>query len=199
MPFACGSSLCFLSRRKLSLTSCHLMDEIVSNSLFYPLFFHPVSSHTDFILWSWTQAWFRTVSWFRPSHVLGWKRQARFLDHLILVMSIFSTFPPLTEVSLSFFWHSDMLTCSQMLTCSHSFHSLKGFYDLLLLLAPTYMYDSWRVAATYYNIRFGMKTVAYKGLESGDREVVSHVVRKNKVPHLSLVVFCLGFSFCVCF
>jgi 4-hydroxyphenylpyruvate dioxygenase len=34
-------------------------------------------------------------------------------------------------------------------------------------------------AATYYCIRFGFKHVAYKGLETGSREVASHVIKQN--------------------
>jgi len=36
-------------------------------------------------------------------------------------------------------------------------------------------------AATYYIARLGFESVAYRGLENGHRETVSHVVRKNKI------------------
>jgi len=36
-------------------------------------------------------------------------------------------------------------------------------------------------AASFYQSRFGFKKIAYKGLETGDRKVVSHVVRANKI------------------
>eukprot|EP01137_Pigoraptor_chileana_P010723 Opistho-2@60670 len=36
-------------------------------------------------------------------------------------------------------------------------------------------------AATYYCTRFGFEPLGYRGLETGDREVVSHVIRKNNV------------------
>ncbi|KAI3639473.1 hypothetical protein MIR68_002488 [Amoeboaphelidium protococcarum] len=36
-------------------------------------------------------------------------------------------------------------------------------------------------AASYYCTRFGFEHVGYRGLETGDRDVVSHVVQKNKV------------------
>jgi len=36
-------------------------------------------------------------------------------------------------------------------------------------------------AATYYTTRFGFHHLGYKGLETNDREEVSHVIRKNKV------------------
>ncbi len=36
-------------------------------------------------------------------------------------------------------------------------------------------------AASFYTSRFGFEYLAYKGLETGEREVVSHVVSKNKI------------------
>jgi 4-hydroxyphenylpyruvate dioxygenase len=36
-------------------------------------------------------------------------------------------------------------------------------------------------AASYYTTRFGFKHIAYRGLETGSRSVVSHVVRLNNV------------------
>jgi 4-hydroxyphenylpyruvate dioxygenase len=36
-------------------------------------------------------------------------------------------------------------------------------------------------AATYYSIRFGCKSVAYQGLETGSRDVVTHVVSLNNI------------------
>lgn len=38
-----------------------------------------------------------------------------------------------------------------------------------------------RQAASYYTSRFGFEYLAYQGLETGERNVVSHVVRKNKI------------------
>jgi 4-hydroxyphenylpyruvate dioxygenase len=36
-------------------------------------------------------------------------------------------------------------------------------------------------AASYYCTRFGFQRVAYRGLETGDRNVVSHVVKQDKI------------------
>lgn len=36
-------------------------------------------------------------------------------------------------------------------------------------------------AATYYNTRFGFKTVAYRGLETGSRQVSTWVIQQNKI------------------
>lgn len=36
-------------------------------------------------------------------------------------------------------------------------------------------------AASYYSTRFGLKHIAYQGLETGHRDIVSHVVRLNSV------------------
>ena len=36
-------------------------------------------------------------------------------------------------------------------------------------------------AATYYCVRLGFKEVGYKGLETGSRQIVAHVVQQNKV------------------
>lgn len=36
-------------------------------------------------------------------------------------------------------------------------------------------------AASFYCTRFGFERVAYRGLETNDREVVSHVVRQDKI------------------
>lgn len=44
-----------------------------------------------------------------------------------------------------------------------------------------YWVGNAKQAASYYTTRFGFEYVAYKGLETKEREVVSHVVRKNKV------------------
>ena len=38
-----------------------------------------------------------------------------------------------------------------------------------------------RQAASYYCARFGFQLVAYRGLETGSRDVATHVVRQNKV------------------
>ncbi|XP_051891510.1 4-hydroxyphenylpyruvate dioxygenase isoform X2 [Pristis pectinata] len=36
-------------------------------------------------------------------------------------------------------------------------------------------------AAAYYNNKFGFEALAYKGLETGSREVVSHAIRQDKI------------------
>lgn len=36
-------------------------------------------------------------------------------------------------------------------------------------------------SASFYCTRFGFKRVAYKGLETGSRNVVSHVIKKNNI------------------
>lgn len=36
-------------------------------------------------------------------------------------------------------------------------------------------------AASYYISRMGFQPLAYKGLETGSRKLVSHVVQQNKV------------------
>lgn len=36
-------------------------------------------------------------------------------------------------------------------------------------------------AASFYCTRFGFERVAYRGLETNDRQVVSHVVRQDKI------------------
>jgi len=37
------------------------------------------------------------------------------------------------------------------------------------------------VAATYYCVRLGFEPVGYKGLETGDRSIVSHAIRQDGV------------------
>ena len=44
-----------------------------------------------------------------------------------------------------------------------------------------YWVGNAKQAASYYTTRFGFEYLAYKGLETGIRDVVSHVVIKNKV------------------
>ena len=36
-------------------------------------------------------------------------------------------------------------------------------------------------AASFYTTRFGFEEFAYRGLETGSREVVSHAVRQNRI------------------
>jgi 4-hydroxyphenylpyruvate dioxygenase len=36
-------------------------------------------------------------------------------------------------------------------------------------------------AASYYCTRFGFEQVAYRGLETGHRDVVSHVIRQDRI------------------
>eukprot|EP00128_Syssomonas_multiformis_P003824 Colp12_sorted_trinity150504_noHs@24322 len=36
-------------------------------------------------------------------------------------------------------------------------------------------------AATYYCTRFGFEPVGYRGLETGDRDICTHVVRQNEI------------------
>lgn len=36
-------------------------------------------------------------------------------------------------------------------------------------------------AASYYTTRFGFKEIAYRGLETGERNIVSHVLRQDKI------------------
>jgi len=45
----------------------------------------------------------------------------------------------------------------------------------------TFWVGNAKQAASYYTTRFGFEYFAYKGLETGDRNVVTHVVRKNKI------------------
>lgn len=45
----------------------------------------------------------------------------------------------------------------------------------------TFWVGNAKQAASYYTTRFGFEYFAYKGLETGDRQVVTHVVRKNKI------------------
>ena len=41
-------------------------------------------------------------------------------------------------------------------------------------------------AADWYNARMGFRTVAYRGLETGDRDVVSYVLKQGEVRHTTL-------------
>ncbi|XP_072909703.1 4-hydroxyphenylpyruvate dioxygenase isoform X2 [Hemitrygon akajei] len=45
----------------------------------------------------------------------------------------------------------------------------------------TFWVGNAKQAASYYCTRFGFEALAYKGLETGSREVVSHAVRQNKI------------------
>lgn len=42
-------------------------------------------------------------------------------------------------------------------------------------------------AASYYCDKMGFEPMAYKGLETGSREVVSHVIRQDKVCGLDIL------------
>ncbi len=42
-------------------------------------------------------------------------------------------------------------------------------------------------AADWYCMKFGMRKIAYRGLETGSRDAVTHVVRNNKVRGVSRV------------
>ncbi|KAI8865782.1 4-hydroxyphenylpyruvate dioxygenase, partial [Ramicandelaber brevisporus] len=44
----------------------------------------------------------------------------------------------------------------------------------------TFWVSNAKQAATFYTTRLGFKAAAYRGLETGHRDVVTHVVRKNK-------------------
>eukprot|EP00011_Vannellida_sp_DIVA3-517-6-12_P009493 CAMPEP_0114612326 /NCGR_PEP_ID=MMETSP0168-20121206/4565_1 /TAXON_ID=95228 ORGANISM="Vannella sp., Strain DIVA3 517/6/12" /NCGR_SAMPLE_ID=MMETSP0168 /ASSEMBLY_ACC=CAM_ASM_000044 /LENGTH=384 /DNA_ID=CAMNT_0001823309 /DNA_START=42 /DNA_END=1196 /DNA_ORIENTATION=+ len=50
-----------------------------------------------------------------------------------------------------------------------------GFDHIRFIVGNAYQ------AATYYTARFGFKRVAYRGLETGHRDVVSHVLQQNDV------------------
>lgn len=45
----------------------------------------------------------------------------------------------------------------------------------------TFWVGNAKQAASFYVTRFGMRRIAYQGLETGNRHVVSHVVQKNKI------------------
>ncbi|OTF83350.1 4-hydroxyphenylpyruvate dioxygenase-like protein, partial [Euroglyphus maynei] len=45
----------------------------------------------------------------------------------------------------------------------------------------TYIVGNAKQAATYYCVHMGFKPLAYKGLETGSRDVVSHVVKQNDI------------------
>ncbi|XP_038669892.1 4-hydroxyphenylpyruvate dioxygenase [Scyliorhinus canicula] len=45
----------------------------------------------------------------------------------------------------------------------------------------TFWVGNAKQAATYYCNKFGFEPVAYKGLETGNRDVVTHVIRQNKI------------------
>lgn len=45
----------------------------------------------------------------------------------------------------------------------------------------TYIVGNAKQAATYYCVHMGFKPYAYKGLETGSRDIVSHVVKQNKI------------------
>ena len=43
----------------------------------------------------------------------------------------------------------------------------------------TFWVGNAKQAASYYTTRFGFEYLAYKGLETGERKVASHVVRNH--------------------
>lgn len=45
----------------------------------------------------------------------------------------------------------------------------------------TFWVGNAKQAASYYTSKFGFEYLAYKGLETGERNVVSHAIKKNKV------------------
>lgn len=45
----------------------------------------------------------------------------------------------------------------------------------------TFWVGNAKQAASYYCTKFGFEALAYKGLETGSREVVSHAIRQNKI------------------
>jgi 4-hydroxyphenylpyruvate dioxygenase len=51
----------------------------------------------------------------------------------------------------------------------------------------TFWVGNAKQAAAYYTSRFGFEYLAYKGLETGERKVASHVIRNNQG---STFVFC---------
>lgn len=56
-------------------------------------------------------------------------------------------------------------------------------YLTLLINSSLYTKDSMIIlqAASFYCDKMGFEPLAYKGLETGSREVVSHVIRQDKV------------------
>ena len=55
-------------------------------------------------------------------------------------------------------------------------------------------------AASFYCTRFGFEPFVYKGLETGSREIASHVVKQNKVSNhpLTLKNQALNYEFVQC-
>ncbi|XP_027200319.2 4-hydroxyphenylpyruvate dioxygenase [Dermatophagoides pteronyssinus] len=45
----------------------------------------------------------------------------------------------------------------------------------------TFIVGNAKQAATYYCVHMGFEPLAYKGLETGSRDIVSHVVKQNKI------------------
>lgn len=45
----------------------------------------------------------------------------------------------------------------------------------------TFFVGNAKQAASYYTTRFGFESLAYQGLETGNRQFAKHVVRQNKV------------------
>ncbi|XP_069767365.1 4-hydroxyphenylpyruvate dioxygenase isoform X2 [Narcine bancroftii] len=48
----------------------------------------------------------------------------------------------------------------------------------------TFWVGNAKQAAAYYCFKFGFEPLAYKGLETGSREMVSHVIKQNKIVFL---------------
>ena len=75
-----------------------------------------------------------------------------------------------------------MSAASTRSTTSH-FSSTTPSRVLLLHVATLFLtsFLLQQTAADWYCIRFGFKHVAYKGLETGERETVRHVIKLNDV------------------
>jgi 4-hydroxyphenylpyruvate dioxygenase len=56
-----------------------------------------------------------------------------------------------------------------------SFGRFDGFHHIVLWVSNA------KQAASYYVTRFGFTEIAYRGLETGDREYCSHVLRQDKI------------------
>ncbi len=57
-----------------------------------------------------------------------------------------------------------------------------------------YFVSNAKQAADYHSLRFGFKKVAYRGLETGSRDYVSHVVQAGQVISLSLSLSLFPFA-----
>ncbi len=54
-------------------------------------------------------------------------------------------------------------------------------YFIIIIILYPYNTSYSRLAADWYCVRFGAKHVSYAGLESGERNVASHVIKLNNV------------------